>query len=117
MVKEQHVDGARLVHRPLNRVVVTHVGGEHSHVDAGGKADGGFGLLELLGGAGEDGDAGALGGGAVGEGEADAAGSAGDEHVAVLDRDLDRAGPDQEVEEAEEEEGKENEEGEVRVRH
>lgn len=49
--------------------------------------------------------------------EADAARSAGDEDVAVLDWDLDGAGSYQEVEDGEEEQREENEEGEECVRH
>lgn len=59
----------------------------------------------------------------MGESEADSAGSAGDEDVAVFDRDFDGAGADDEVEEEEEgdweEEDEEREEGDevVSVRH
>lgn len=53
----------------------------------------------------------------MGEGEADAAGSAGDEDVTVGNWDLDWTGTDDEVEEGEENERKENKEREERVCH
>lgn len=61
-------------------------------------------LLELVAVASEDGDPSALHGGLAGHGEADAARSAGDEHVAAFDWDSDGFGADDEVEEDEERE-------------
>lgn len=121
LVHDQHVDGPSLVDRPPNGVVVSDVGGEHRHVDAGGESDGVLGFLELVEGPGEDGDFGALGCRLVGQGEADAARSTGDEHVAALDGDMDGSWPDYEVEENEESDGEEDEEEpevcEAEVRH
>ena len=94
LVDYQNVDRVGLADGLGNGVVVSDVGGEDRHVGAGGELDRLLRLLELVGGSGEDGDARALRRGLVGQGEADAAGSAGDEHVAVLDWDFDRAGAD-----------------------
>lgn len=58
----------------------------------------------------------------MGQCQPDSAGTSGDEHVAVLDWDLDRAGPDYEVEDEKErewgqEEEEKGEEREVEVCH
>lgn len=109
VVAHQHVDGARRLHGPGHGVGVPDVGGEGRDVAPSGAADLVAGLLEARGVAGEDGDAGALGGGGAGEGEADAAGAARDEHVAALEGDPDGPGADEEGEGEKEDNGRDGE--------
>nr|POF22524.1 hypothetical protein CFP56_65691 [Quercus suber] len=94
LVDYLHVNRVDLADGLGNGVVVSDVGDEDHHIDAGGEADRLLHLLELVGESGEDGDARALRRGLVGQGESDAVGSVGDEHMAVLDWDFDWARAD-----------------------
>lgn len=122
MIAHKHVDRSRLLDRALDGVVVPDVSTEDVDVTPCGELDGFLGFFELADVAGEEGDVSALVGAELGQGQADAAGAAGDEHVAVLDWDSDGLGADNEVEEEEEEEGEwdeedQREEGEIHFRH
>ena len=90
LIADQHIDGASLFDGAEDGVGVADIGGENGDIIAGGEADRVSSLLEPIHVSSEDGDASALRSGQVGEGEADAAGSSSDEHVAVPDWDLDR---------------------------
>lgn len=85
MVAHQYVDGPGRLHRLRDGVGVPNVGAEYGDVDAGCEADGIAGLLEVGGSTSKDRDVGALRGSEAGEGEADAAGTPGDEDMAALD--------------------------------
>ena len=69
-------------------VAIAHIGGENDDFMNGGEADRFSSFQELIHITSKDRDASALRSGLVGEGKADAAGSASDKHVAVLDWDL-----------------------------
>lgn len=119
MVADEHIDRAGLFDSLSDGISIPYIGAEDGNVGAGGLADGGAGLLELVGVSCENRDPGAVQGGLPGESKSDAAGAAGDEHVAVFDWDLDGAGTDEKVEEQEEgtrekEEEEEEEEKEER---
>lgn len=90
---------------PSLSLVVPHLRQEHRDIDVGGQPDSVPSLLELLRGAGEDGEA---GDDAMGKDQVDTAGCTGDEHVAVLDWDPDGVGSHDDVEEGEKGDGEEN---------
>lgn len=102
MVADEHIDRARLFDSLSDGISIPYIGAEDGNVGSGGLADGGAGLLEFVGVAGEDRDPGAIQGGLPGESKSYAAGAACDEDVAVFDWNLDGAGTDEKVEEEEE---------------
>ena len=88
LIADQHIDGASLFDGVEDGVAVVDIGGENGDFMTGGEADRFSSFQELIHITSEDRDASTLRSGLVGEGKADAAGSASDEHVAVLDWDL-----------------------------
>lgn len=119
LIADQHIDRASLFDGSEDGVLVPDIGGENGDIIAGAKADGISSLLELIHVASKDGDPSALRSGLVGEGEADAAGSAGDEHMAVPDWDLDWLGvEDQDQQQEDKDRGDDEEDqSQAEVRH